>query len=120
MEFMILIYGDESSPRLAPGDPGFDEYMGSWMAYNQSLIERGHWVGGANLAPTTSATTLRLTPGQATEIVDGPFAETKEQFGGFYIVEADTWEEAAEWAKKMPIREGGSVEVRPVMEFDRG
>ena len=68
MEFMILIHGDESSPRLAPGDPGFDEFMGSWFAYNQMLIEGGHWVSGANLAPTSSATTLRLTPGQATEI----------------------------------------------------
>jgi hypothetical protein len=51
--------------------------------------------------------------------MDGPFAETKEQFGGFYIVEADSWEEAAESAKKMPIVEGGAIEVRPLMEFEQ-
>jgi len=113
MEFMILIYGDESSPRLAPGDPGFDEYMGSWMAYNQSLIERGHWVGGANLAPTSSATTLRLTPGQATEIVDGPFAETKEQFGGYYLISAENLDEAIALARELPM-DNGSLEIRPV------
>lgn len=113
MEFMILIHGDESSPRLAPGDPGFDEFMGSWMAYNQMLIEGGHWVSGANLAPTSSATTLRCSPGQAPEIVDGPFAETKEQFGGYYLISAENLDQAIELAKKLPM-DSGSLEIRPV------
>ena len=113
MELMILIHGDESSPRLAPGDPGFGEVVGSWMAYNQILIDGGHWVSGANLAPTSSATTLRCTPGQAPQIVDGPFAETKEQFGGYYLISAENLDEAIELAKKLPM-EAGSLEIRPV------
>lgn len=113
MEYMILIHGDESAPRLSPGDPGFEEFMGTWMAYNQSLIEGGHWVSGANLAPTTTATTLRLSPGQAPEVVDGPFAETKEQLGGYYLVSAENLDEAIELASRLPMT-SGSLEIRPV------
>ena len=87
--------------------------MGSWMAYNQMLIEGGHWVSGANLAPTITATTLRHTPGQAPELVDGPFAETKEQFGGYYLISAENLDEAIALASKLPM-DSGSLEIRPV------
>ncbi len=113
MEFMILIHSDESNPPPAPGEPGFEEFMGEWMAYNQSLIEGGHWVSAASLAPTITATTLRLTPGQAPEIVDGPFAETKEQFGGYYLISAENLDEAIALASKLPM-DAGSLEIRPV------
>ena len=75
-------------------------------------------LGGEALQPTATATTVRAEAGQSL-IVDGPFAETKEQFGGFFLIEAADLDEAIAWAAKMPnLDAGGSVEVRPVMEFD--
>ncbi len=113
MEFMILIHSDENTPPPGPGEPGFDEFMSEWMGYNQSLIAGGHWVSGASLAPTTTATTLRRSPGQAPEIVDGPYIETKEQFGGYYLVSAESLDEAIELASRLPLA-SGSLEIRPV------
>lgn len=113
MEFMILIHSDENRPGPGPGEPGFDEFMGEWMAYNQKLIAGGHWVSGASLAPTTTATTLRRTAGQAPEIIDGPYVETKEQFGGYYLISAESLDEAIELASMLPM-DAGSLEIRPV------
>ena len=112
MEYMILINADESIPRPGPGDPGFDEMMGAFMAFNQILIDGGHWVSGANLAPTTTATTVRKSGG-AVEIVDGPFAETKEQLAGYYLISAPDLDTALELTRQLPILTG-SLEVRPV------
>lgn len=112
MEYMITIHRDETLPAPAPGDPGFDEMMGGWMAFNQKLIDGGHWVSGAMLAPTSTATTVvRSAAGAA--IVDGPFAETKEALAGYYLVKAADLDEALELAKAIPISLG-SLEVRPV------
>jgi hypothetical protein len=113
MEYMILIHADESVYSPAPGDYGFDATFAAFMAYNQLLIEGGHWVNGASLRPTATATIVRKTPGAEPEIVDGPFAETKEQLGGYYLISAKDLDEAIDLAKKIPI-EAGSVEVRPV------
>lgn len=113
MEFMILIHSDENVPTPGPGEPGFEEFMGTWMAYNQMLIAGGHWVSGASLAPTTTATTLRRSTGQPPEIVDGPYVETKEQFGGYYLISAENLDEAIELAGKLPM-DSGSLEIRPV------
>lgn len=113
MEFMILINSDENRPTPAPGEPGFEEFMGTWMAYNQKLIDGGHWVSAANLAPTTTATTLRRVAGQAPEILDGPYVETKEQFGGYYLISAESLDEAIELATQLPL-DVGSIEIRPV------
>lgn len=111
MEYMIINNSTETdSP--APGSPEFDAFMGRWMSYNQMLIENGHWVSGASLAPSNTATTVGKVDGQAT-IIDGPFAETKEQIGGYYLIEATDLEKAIELATAMPI-DTGSVEVRPV------
>jgi hypothetical protein len=113
MEYMILIHGDESFEAPAPGEPGFDEMMAPWMAFNQRLIDGGHWIAGANLQPTVTATTVRKSFGGGQAVTDGPFAETKEQFGGFYLVSAADLDEAIELAKAIPIPVG-SIEVRPV------
>lgn len=112
MEYMILIGESESRPILAPGTPGFDEYMGDWTAYNQKLIEGGHWIDGGRLQPTTTATTIRREGGVDT-VIDGPFAETKEQLGGYYLVSAADLDEALALAKAMPI-DDASIEVRPI------
>lgn len=112
MEYMILIHSDETVGTPDPGTPEFGEFMGHWMAYNQMLIEGGHWVAGASLMPTPSATTVRKSV-EGPAITDGPFAETKEQFGGFYLVEAADLDEALRLATAIPI-DVGSLEVRPV------
>jgi hypothetical protein len=113
MEYMILIHGDESIFPPGPGDAGFDKVSAAFMDYNQLLIEGGHWVNGASLQATATATTVRKSPGAEPQIVDGPFAETKEQLAGYYLVSAKDLDEAIDLAKKIPIV-AGSVEVRPV------
>jgi hypothetical protein len=94
MEYMILIHADETVEAPGPGSPGFEEMMAGWMAFNQRLIDGGHWIAGANLQPTLTSTTVRRAFGGAPVVVDGPFAETKEQLGGFYLVKAADLDEA--------------------------
>jgi len=113
MEYMILINSDETVPTPEYGEPGFEEFMGTWMAYNQKLIDGGHWVSAASLQPTTTATTVRRTIGTPDAVVDGPYVETKEQFGGYYLISAGNLDEAIELAKQMPVP-AGSFEIRPV------
>ena len=113
MEYMILLHGDETYPTPQPGDPEFSEFMGEWMAFNQKLIDGGHWVSGAMLQPTTTATTIRRSFDTPETLVDGPFAETKEQFAGFYVISAADLDEALALARQIPYPDG-SIEVRPV------
>ena len=114
MDYVILIYSDENVPAPAPGSPGFDEYLQGWMGYNAALHEAGAFVAGAGLAPTATATTVHNTAGQSeATVTDGPFAETKEQLGGFYMISAENLDAALAWARRLPLPEG-SVEVRPV------
>jgi len=114
MEYMLLITVDESYAAPAPGDPGFDEMMAPFAAYNRMLMDGGHWLSGGSLQPSSTATTVRLAvDGSAPTIVDGPFLETKEQLGGFYTIVARDLDEALELASKIPIP-GGVVEVRPL------
>lgn len=113
MEYMILIHSDESYEVPGPGEPGFDEMMAEWYAYNQRLIEGGHWVAGASLQPTVTATIVRKQPGTAPAVTDGPFAESKEQLGGFYLVKADDLDQAIELAAAVPMHVA-SLEVRPI------
>lgn len=112
MDYMLLIHSDETVELPAPGTPGFEAMMGAWFAYNQQLIDGGHWIAGANLTPTSTATTVRLGGGEPT-VTDGPYMETKEQFGGFYLVRAEDLDEALALAAAIPVP-FGSVEVRPV------
>ncbi len=113
MEYMIIISSDESAERPGPGEPGFDEMMGEWFVFNQKLIDGGHWISGASLQPTSSATTLRREWGAEPTITDGPYAETKEQFSGYYLISAADLDEALELAKALPLPVG-ALEVRPV------
>ncbi|MEP9361929.1 YciI family protein [Nocardioides sp. CN2-186] len=111
MEYMFLITVDES--QATPADPtadGFEDLMGAWFAYNQMLVDGGHFITGASLRPSTTATVANLATGTVT---DGPYVETKEQVGGFYLVEARDLDEAIMLAQKMPVP--AAVEVRPVM-----
>ena len=110
---MILINSDERAEHPEPGDPGFEEMMGAWMAFNQRLIDGGHWIAGAMLQPVATATTLTKSIGASPTITDGPYTETKEQFGGFYLIEAADLDEALELAKAIPTS-AAALEVRPV------
>ena len=118
MRFALLIYTNEAD-RAALSEEESQKNMGEWFAFTEELQKSGKMLAGDALMPVSTAHTVRHKDGQRT-VTDGPFAETKEQFGGFYLIEADSWEEAAESAKKVPIIEGGSVEVRPLMEFEQG
>jgi hypothetical protein len=113
MDYMINLYSDESVDIPGPGEPGFDEMMGEWFAYNQRLIDGGHWIAAASLAPTTTATTINKSFGAEPALTDGPYAETKEQLGGFYLISAKDLDEAISLAKDIPIPVG-YFEVRPV------
>jgi len=109
-----MIHTDETAtPR--PGTPEFDQYMGGWIAYNQSLVAGGNWIDGGGLMPTTTATTVKVGNQKAGQsaVVDGPFAESKEQFGGYYLVEAADLDEALALAARIPLP-SASVEVRPI------
>lgn len=112
MDYMILIHSDETSPAPAPGEPGFEEMMGAWAAFNQRLVDGGHWIAGASLAPSDTATLLRASAGSST-VTDGPYMEAKEQIGGFYLVAAADLDEALELAGHLPLPDG-VLEVRPV------
>jgi hypothetical protein len=114
MQYVILIYGDESGPGPAPGSPEFEQYMATWMGFHEELKSSGHFVAGSGLMPTSTATTLRRTFGEAEPTVtDGPFAETKESLGGYYEIDVADLDEALAWARKLPVA-AGSIEVRPV------
>jgi hypothetical protein len=113
MDYMILIHSDENVELPAPGTAEFEDFMGTWLAYNQRLIDGGHWIAGANLQPTATATTIKKAWGSEPSIVDGPYIETKEQFGGFYLISAADLDEALALAQAIPIPVA-SIEVRPV------
>ena len=120
MQYMLLIYGDEKEgteryERMPPEER--ERMMGSWWTYTQQLQESGVHVAGEALQPTSTAKTVSVNDGERL-VTDGPFAETKEQLGGFYIVDVESEDQALEWAGRMPNLPHGSVEVRPVMTFD--
>jgi len=114
MEYMLFLYSDESqSPDFEPGSPEFNEMMGEWMAFNQSLIDAGQMIGGASLSGTDTATVLTKSADGTEAVTDGPYAETKEQIGGYYLIDVETLDEALAIARRVPIPVG-RTEVRPI------
>jgi hypothetical protein len=113
MQYMLLIYGNEKN-QLPPDERNkmFEEYG----AFTQGIIKSGNFQAGAPLQPTGTATTVRVRDGK-TLTVDGPFAETKEQLGGYYLVEAENLDQAVAIAARIPGARNGSIEVRPVMKM---
>ena len=116
MRYLLLIQIDEkgtedkSPEEMAP-------VMDAWYKYTDDLQKSGAWLAGEALQPTATATTVRVQRDR-TLTTDGPYAEVKEQLGGFYMIEAENLDQAIEWAAKMPhMAGGGAVEVRPIMEF---
>ncbi len=114
MQYALLIYGDES----AWADATPEDSAQVMAAYNRFGEEAGDRIAaGEGLQGTATATTVRVRDGERL-LTDGPFAETREQLGGFYVIEAGSLDEAIEWAAKVPGALNGSVEVRPVMDYE--
>ncbi len=115
MRYMLLIYDAESqwaSMTEAQRGQMFQEYM----AFTEGIKKSGHHVSSAPLQPVATATTVRVRNGK-TASTDGPFAETREQLGGYYIIEASNLDEATGIAARIPSARIGSIEVRPIMEM---
>ena len=93
------------------------EGMKLWGDFEQALVDSGAYIAGEGLQPSATATTVRRD-GDERIVTDGPFAETKEQVGGFYLIDVENLDEALEWAKKVPVGDGQSTEVRPVMNYE--
>jgi hypothetical protein len=111
MKFMFLLY----VPEEVRNDPSARAGMEAWMAYGRSLAEAGAHLGDNALEGLEAATTVRVRDGE-TLITDGPFAETKEMLGGYYVVDVPDRDTALAWAAKVPNAPYGSIEVRPVLE----
>lgn len=115
MRYLCLIYTDEQAEAARP-EAQQQAVMAGYFAFTEDIRQRGIMLGGDALHPTTTATTVRVRDGK-TLLSDGPFAETKEQLGGFYLIEAKNLDEAVEVAARIPGAAEGCVEVRPVMDF---
>lgn len=117
MQYAILIYSDEKAEANLSKEE-LDAWMGEYWAYTDAMRKADAYKGGEALQPTSSATTVRVREGKKAT-THGPFAETKEQLGGFYLVECQNLDEAIEWAAKCPGARVGSIEVRPVIDFSQ-
>ena len=117
MRYLCLIYDEEAAIEAMPKDES-DAFMGEYFAFTEGIKGSGHYVAGEALHPVATATTVRIRNGKLST-TDGPFAETKEQLGGFYLVEARDLNEALQVAAKIPSARTGSIEVRPVVDFSQ-
>ena len=115
MRYMLLIYGDQSQVAEWTQEDMQAEFE-AYARYTEWLEKRGWLSAGEALQPTGTATTVRLREGEVLA-TDGPFAETKEQLGGYYLIECDNLDQAIEAAGKVPAARGGSIEIRPIMEL---
>jgi hypothetical protein len=116
MKYLLALIGDES--RFADMTPEqMQENMKRWDAFTNEAIEAGVHLGGEGLQPSATATTVKIEESGDHIVSDGPFAETKEQLGGFYLLDCKDLDDALGWAKKIPMP-GGTVEVRPVMDYE--
>ena len=115
MRFLLMIYTDETADSTATPEQQ-QAVMNEYWAFNSAVNQRGVNKGGEALMPTTTATTVRIRDSKAT-LTDGPFAETKEQLGGYYLLDVKNLDEAIEVAKLCPGAKYGSIELRPILEF---
>ena len=119
MEYMMVIYEGEGD-RATRNDPErYGAHHASWMAYIQAIAQTGMMKSGNGLQPPETATTVRLRDGRR-QVQDGPYAETKEQLAGYFIVDAPDLDTVLDWAARCPAAPGGSIEVRPVMVMQPG
>lgn len=108
MKFMLLLHRDESLPQP-------DTSQADFAAFNDAMIKAGAAIGGGRLRPISAATTIRVHDGR-TQVLDGPYADTREQLGGYYLIQADDLDAATEWAARCPAAATGTVEIRPLWQ----
>jgi hypothetical protein len=115
LRYLLLIYDKETTwTEMSPEDSG--QVLKEYFAYGDAIKGEGIFLAGDALQPTPTAKTVRVRDGQRA-VTDGPFAETKEQLGGYYLVDCETEEQALRAAERIPSARFGSIEVRPLMEF---
>ena len=114
VKYLCLIYDEESKWGALSKDES-DAMMGEYGVFTENIRKSGHFLGGEALQPTQAATTVRVRHGKVSS-TDGPFAETKEQLGGYYLITARDLNDAIHIASKIPSARNGSIEVRPIME----
>ena len=112
MQYLLMIYGDEAA-ELAASEADNAALMAAYGAYAAAMAEAGVMIGGERLHPTSMATTVRLRGGK-TEVLNGPYADTREQLGGYFLIEAPDLDAALMWAARCPSAAHGTIEVRPV------
>ena len=116
MRYLCLIY-DEEKKWAAMSKEEADAVMGEYFNFTEDVKKSGHYVGGEALQPVNTATSVRVRGGKMST-TDGPFAETKEQLGGYYLINAKDLNDALQIASKIPGAKTGTVEVRPIQEFN--
>jgi hypothetical protein len=116
MKYLLTIYNDESGfAEATPED--VQQVMAAYEAFGREVSAAGAMLGGEGLQPSSTATTVQVREGQ-TITSDGPFADTREQLGGYYLLECRDLDEAIGWAAKIPGAQNGTIEVRPVMDYE--
>lgn len=118
MKYLCLIYDDEKEWQKLPKER-VDKIMGEYKAFGDSIRKSGHFVVGSQLQPTHTATIVRMRNGKVST-TDGPFVETKEQLGGYILIEAKDLNDAIQVASRIPSAKDGSIEVRPIVERNGG
>jgi hypothetical protein len=114
MKYLCLIYDDEKN-RVGMSKADGEVMMSEYNAFTEGIRKSGHYVGGNALQPVNTATTVRVRDGKMST-TDGPFAETREQLGGYYLIDARDLNEAIQLASRIPSARQGSIEVRPIVE----
>ena len=112
MQYPMLIYSNENDDPN-PGTPEGDKFMGAYYAFTEEVQQKKLMLGSNALQPVATATTVRVRDGK-TQTTDGPFAETKEQLGGYYLLDCKDLDEAIEYAAKIPSAKHGAIEIRPI------
>lgn len=112
MQYLLLIYGNEAVMAAAPKEAAI-QMSAAYGAYTEAMKKAGVFLAGERLKPTKIATTVRVAGGK-TNVIDGPYADTKEQLGGYYLIEAPDMDSAISWAARCPGAGTGTMEVRPI------
>ncbi len=112
MQYLLMIYGNEAG-MLSASKEQAGQMIAAYAAYTEAMKKAGVYIGGNRLQPTSTATTVRAQNGKS-NVLDGPYAETKEQLGGYYMIEAPDLDAALAWAARCPGATYGAIEVRPI------
>ena len=112
MQYLLMIYNNEAGMAAAPAE-GVSKMNAAYAAYAEAMSKAGVVRGGNRLRPTSEATTVRVKDGK-TEVLDGPYADTKEQLGGYFLIDVPDLDAALSWAAKCPSASNGTMEVRPI------